>query len=63
MSVRPQVAGEIQNATGRATAGFGFPKRGFGNAPDYCLAVRMFGGSACGQLVRKGLMSRPPRRV
>ncbi len=58
------IGGRIQNATGAAGAGFGFPKRGFGKAQAaYCRAVRMFAGSACGQLVRNGLMSSPPRRV
>ena len=29
----------------------------------YWRAMRILGGSVCGWLVRKGLMSRPPRRV
>ena len=29
----------------------------------YCRAVRVLRGSACGWLVRNGLMSKPPRRV
>lgn len=30
---------------------------------NYCRAVRTLRGSACGALVRNGLMSSPPRRV
>ena len=41
----------------------GFPLASPNFSQTYCRAVRMLAGSACGQLVRKGLMSRPPRRV
>jgi hypothetical protein len=33
------------------------------SAPSYCRAILVFDGNACGQLVRNGLMSKPPRRV